>query len=68
MQFVRYLERIAYLEELITKESTGRPAQLATRLQISKRMLYRYIQEINENNKKGQRVVYSRLKGLYTFV
>jgi len=68
MQFARYLERLGYLEELIAKESTGNPAQLAARLQISKRMLYRYIQEINENNKQGRRVVYNRLKGSYTFL
>lgn len=68
MQFARYLERMGYLEELIAKESTGSPAQLAARLQISKRMLYRYIQEINENNTQGRRVDYNRVKESYTFL
>ncbi len=47
MQFDEISQRINYLEELIRKESTGTPAVLAKRLNVSERMIYRYISHLN---------------------
>lgn len=65
MLFAKLTERMDYIEELIRKEATGTPEQLAARLKISKRMVYRYINEINEG---GKPVVYCRTRGSYKFL
>ncbi len=46
----KYYERIKLLLELIEKEKTGTPENLARKLGISVRTLYRIIEELNSNN------------------
>ncbi|MBL7835363.1 MAG: HTH domain-containing protein [Cyclobacteriaceae bacterium] len=63
MQYEKYLLRIRYLRELVIKERTGPPKELARKLGISERMVYRYLQMLNEENP----ISYSRLKKSYIF-
>jgi len=51
MQFEKYVSRMQYLQELIEKQGTGSPRELADRLGISERMLYRYIEELKASEK-----------------
>ncbi|MBA2422694.1 MAG: HTH domain-containing protein [Chitinophagales bacterium] len=46
----KYYERIKLLLELLEKEKTGAPENLARKLGISVRTLYRIIEELNTNN------------------
>ncbi len=46
MQFEKYVNRMQYLKELIEKERTGTPKELAKRLGISERMLYYYLDDL----------------------
>ncbi len=48
MQFEKYAKRIDYLNELIRKESTGTPNNLAVKLGISRRMVFNYLDFIND--------------------
>lgn len=52
MQFEKYLTRIAYLKELIQKESTGTPDQMAARLGVSRRMLFNYIDFVKSTTQR----------------
>lgn len=54
MQFEKYVNRMQYLQELIEKQGTGAPKELANRLGISERMLYRYIDTLKEGQKRIQ--------------
>lgn len=63
MQFEKYVNRIQYLHELIEKQGTGDPTELATRLGISKRMLYYYLDEIKEKRE----IAFCRKKKSYMF-
>jgi len=48
MQSVRELERLHQLHLLIEKECTGTPAQLARRMQISKRSVHRLLEKLKD--------------------
>ncbi|MBX2915960.1 MAG: helix-turn-helix domain-containing protein [Cyclobacteriaceae bacterium] len=52
------------MKDLIQKESTGSPKELATRLGISERMVYRYVREIAEQHGELE---YCRIKNSYKF-
>lgn len=56
---------MSYLKALIRMEATGTPDQLATRLKLSKRMVYRYINVLSEEE---CRVEYCRKKRSYKFL
>lgn len=64
MQIEKLQHRMRYLMQLIERESTGVPGQLAKRLGISERMLYRYIADLKDS---GKRVVFCRLRKTYKF-
>lgn len=64
MEINKFLNRIQYLVELIRKESTGSPKQLAARLNISERMVYRYIREIEAQHGELE---FCRIKNSYKF-
>ncbi|MFZ2906545.1 MAG: helix-turn-helix domain-containing protein [Cyclobacteriaceae bacterium] len=51
MQFDKYNQRIQYLQELIEKQRTGTPKELAGRLGISERMVYRYIDLLKDQGR-----------------
>lgn len=63
MQFEKYVNRMRYLQELIEKQSTGTPKELAKRLGISERMLYHYIEGLNTT----QNVKFCRKRKSYIF-
>lgn len=65
MKFDQISNRIGYLEELIRNESTGTPAELARRLQVSERMVYRYINHLNIDQ---NRVKYCKRSRTYKFI
>jgi predicted transcriptional regulator len=63
MHFEKYLNRVNYLEELIHKQGTGSPKELANKLGISERMVYRYITVL-----KGDKLVhFCRKRNSYIF-
>jgi transcriptional antiterminator len=64
MQFEKYVSRMKYLEELIEKQGTGTPKELAQRLEVSERMLYRYIQTLKTSEKS---VEFCRKRKSYVF-
>lgn len=65
MQFEKYLVRMQYLQQLIEKQNTGTPKELADRLGISERMLYRYIDELKESK---QPIAFCRKRKSYVFL
>lgn len=64
MQFEKYVSRMRYLQELIEKQRTGTPKELAQRLGISERMVYRYIDELKLSQKP---VEFCRRRKSYVF-
>lgn len=64
MQFEKYVSRMHYLQELIEKQGTGTPKELANRLGISERMLYRYIETLKTSEKP---VMFCRRRRSYVF-
>lgn len=64
MQFEKYVNRMQYLKELIEKERTGTPKELAKRLGISERMLFRYIENLKTSEKP---IAFCRRRKTYVF-
>jgi predicted DNA-binding transcriptional regulator YafY len=64
MKFERFNERMEYLEDLIKRQATGTPKELASKLGLSERMVYRYIHYYIE---KGNNIEFSRTKKTYRF-
>ncbi len=54
-----------YLKELVKKEATGSPAELAIRLNISERMVYRYVSYLNTHDDK---IKYCKKRKTYKFL
>lgn len=65
MQFPKFVERIDRIEDLIRKEATGTPQQLAAKIGISRRMLYNYLDYLK--NEKGITIAYDRVGRTYRF-
>ena len=64
VQFEKYANRLKYLEELIHKQGTGTPRELAVKLSISERMLYYYMDSL----KSGERTIrFCRKRKSYIF-
>ena len=64
MNFRKYIERIKYLDELIRKESTGRPDELASRLGVSRAQLYNIIDELKT---EGLEINYTRKRNTFYY-
>jgi HTH domain. len=62
MTHLELLEKTEYLKELICKENTGSPKELAQRLNISERSLSRLIKNLKETHFS---IIYSRTKQSY---
>ena len=62
MTHLEFIEKTDYLKELIEKENTGTPKELALRLNISERSLSRLIKTLKEANHP---IIYSRTKQSY---
>ncbi|WP_101261468.1 HTH domain-containing protein [Labilibaculum filiforme] len=65
MTHLEFLEKVEFVKELITIGSTGTPAELAQRLNISERSLYRIISSLKN---MGHPITYSRCKQSYCYV
>lgn len=64
MLFEKYAQRIEYLHNLILRESTGRPGELARKLGISERMLYRYLEALRD---VGHQIEFCQHKKSYVY-
>lgn len=64
MQFNKFNDRIIYLRKLIEQESTGTPDELASRLGISRRMVFEYL---NELKGQGARLAFNKKKKSYYY-
>jgi excisionase family DNA binding protein len=59
MNHLEFLEKLIILEQLIRREHTGTPDELAERLHISRSTVYEIIEELNM---RGVEIKYSRRK------
>lgn len=64
MNFVKQIERFQILSKLIQEQNTGTPEELATRLNLSRRQLYNYIEELKD---LGMEIGYSRKYNSFYF-
>ena len=62
MTHLEMLEKVYFIKDLVSKESTGTPSELAERLDISERSLSRLLKTLKENNYP---ITYSRTKQSY---
>ncbi|WP_040497579.1 HTH domain-containing protein [Fulvivirga imtechensis] len=62
---LKYFERTKYLLELIEKERTGRPRELAHKLNVSERTIYRIIEELRIHS--TNEITFSEEKKSYIF-
>lgn len=62
MNYSTYLEKMAWLIELIEKENTGPADSLAMKIGVSRRTIFRYLDELRL---KGADIFFSRSKGTY---
>jgi len=65
MTHLDFLEKVEFIKELAEKGSTGTPTQLAKRLNISERSLYRIISSLKS---MGHAISYSRCQQSYCYV
>ncbi|MCG8580821.1 MAG: hypothetical protein MI866_12940 [Bacteroidales bacterium] len=65
MTFLKQLERYEQLHQLIRLKATGSPDHLASKLQISKSMLYVLL---NTLKVRGAQIKYSHSKSTYYYV
>jgi response regulator of citrate/malate metabolism len=59
------IEKISKINQYILKHQTGTPENLASKLNISKSMLHRYVKYLKEDMRAP--VLYSRLKRTYSY-
>ncbi len=64
MNFRKYIERIKYLDDLIRKEKTGTPEELASRLSISRAQLYNIIDDLKD---EGLSIHYTRKRSTFYY-
>ena len=62
MGYSNYLRRIAYLIELLNNENTGCPDCLAKKIGVSRRTIFRYMDELRL---KDADISFSKTKGTY---
>ena len=62
MGYSDYLRKLAWLIELLKQENTGCSDCLATRLCVSKRTVFRYLDELRQ---KGADISFSKCKRTY---
>ena len=65
MQFEKLNRRMAYVNELILKEATGSPEELAKRLGISRRMVFNYVNHLQESH--GRMICYCKIIRSYKY-
>jgi len=62
MSYSNYLKKMAYLIELLNIENTGCPDSLAKKIGVSRRTIFRYMDELRL---KDADISFSRSKGTY---
>ncbi|MFC2187710.1 HTH domain-containing protein [Fulvivirgaceae bacterium LMO-SS25] len=65
MAGLKYYERTKYLIELIEKQKTGSPDELARRIGVSKRTVYRILEDLKFFHPK--KIIYNHEKKSYIF-
>ncbi|MFY0689950.1 MAG: HTH domain-containing protein [Cyclobacteriaceae bacterium] len=65
MAGMKYYKRIQFILELIEKERTGSPAQLARKLDLSERMVYNILESLRIMDSRP--IVYCRERESYVF-
>ena len=64
MAIQEIMNRIERIDQLIRMKATGSPEELASRLDISKRQVYRYLEMIKN---QGKEIHYEPLRRSYTY-
>ena len=64
MKTIKNLERLQQIHSLIEKECTGSPAQMASRLHISERLVYNLIEQLKDFK---ARICYDRSRKTYYY-
>lgn len=64
MKTIKNLERLQQIHLLIEKECTGSPAQMASRMHISERLVYNLIEQLKDFN---ARICYDRSRKTYYY-
>jgi predicted DNA-binding transcriptional regulator YafY len=62
MSYSEYLQKLIFLAELLEKEKTGTAGNLAKKLDVSRRTVFRHLDELREN---GADISYSKSKKSY---
>jgi transcriptional antiterminator len=65
MQFEKISKRLYFLDELIKKEATGSPVELAKRLGVSRRMIFNYLEYLA--SEKSISIIYCKRKKTYLY-
>lgn len=65
MQFEKISKRLYFLDELIQKEATGSPIELAKRLGVSRRMLFNYLSHLA--TEKNLEIAYCKQSKTYRY-
>jgi predicted DNA-binding transcriptional regulator YafY len=65
LDFFDTLERLQWIHELILREATGTPDELARRFRLSKRHVYNMLDKLRE---KDAIIEYSNIKRTYYYV
>ena len=64
MDYKNFLNKLDYLEKLISNEKTGTAKELACKLEISRRTLFNYFSLLRD---KGFEIGFSRIRNTYYF-
>lgn len=64
MSYTKTLKREKYLKELIEKQCTGTPKELAVKMEISESTVYRILKALKE---LGEPIDYSESKNTYYY-
>jgi len=62
MSYSNYLKKISWLIQLLKQEKTGPSDVLAQKIGVSRRTIFRYMDELRLN---GAEICYSRSKGTF---
>ncbi len=65
MVFIKQIERLQLLNKLVREQRTGSPEELASRLGVSRRQLYAYLEFLKDY---GIDIVYSRKTNSFNFI
>jgi predicted DNA-binding transcriptional regulator YafY len=64
MPAIKYINRLKAIDQLIKLKMTGSPKELATKLEISERQVFRYIENLKE---LGGKIEFDRFLNSYVY-